>query len=74
MGKEVEPEYPSIDRSDLRVMRRAAGIAKRRNNALRAKVPLYADQFPQVTAEDVIRRRQLPKYFIRRCESVRSAR
>lgn len=51
---------PSTDRSDPAVMRNAAGVAKRRNNKLNARYPLFAagGLLPQATAEDVIAGRE----------------
>lgn len=41
--------------------KRAQGVATRRNNAARRKLPLFADQMPVVTAEEVIEKRQVAR-------------
>lgn len=49
---------PSTDRTDPDVMKRAQTVAKRRNNAIRRKLPLLADQFPVITADEVMDQRE----------------
>lgn len=60
MSKQELEKPPSTDRSDPAVMRNAAGIAKRRNNKLKKKLPLFAAAglLKEHTAEDVIAGRE----------------
>lgn len=53
------PPPPSIDRNDPAAIKSATTVAKRRNNEIRRKVPLLADQIPLVTVEDVFQQREL---------------